>query len=80
MAQLLDGQARLFDAGTHVSYSNSNSNYLLLGMVLEAAYEAPFADVGESLLLETLELPNTGVCDAHDQTTPRARAPQRRRS
>jgi|GEM_PF-1105979 len=70
MAQLLDGEPRLFEAGAHVSYSNTN--YLLLGMVLESAYDAPFVDVVDTVLLQGVGLPATGVCDAHEQTTPRA--------
>ncbi len=54
------------------AFSYSNSNYYLLGLVLEEAAGEPFPTLVAKRIGEPLGLARTGMCDIDPNTTPRA--------
>ncbi|GAA1029432.1 hypothetical protein GCM10009557_17900 [Virgisporangium ochraceum] len=59
----------MFAPGTRFSYSNSN--YILLGMVVERAFDETLAEVADRLLFSPAGLSDTGVLSRPDQVVAR---------
>ncbi len=67
---LFESQPLAFAPGTRFDYSNSN--YYLLGLILEAAAGSPFNTLLRDRITAPLGMERTGVCDIDPWTMPRA--------
>ena len=72
LAQIGIKDSPLFDPGTEWFYSNTN--YTLLGLVLEKVTDKPIGDLYREQIIEPLDLKNTSFPDPSDSSIPEPHA------